>query len=164
MRLALGVAAPCQQEGPEGAALHPTGWKYIETPSGTKKTAIAAHMRGKRSPGRKKEAENVPVKAVGRRWAYTRQEFRRAVNVKPAGAGSQLRKAPGSPPLVGMPWFGSSAAGIIRMAKTNRPVPCPGCGNRLAFLHGAARTIPGSRCPMFRRSIWQWLNKNHDGF
>ena len=119
---------------------------------------------GEAFPGRKKEAENVPVKAVGRRWAYTRQDFRRAVNVKPAGAGSQLRKAPGSPPLVGMPWFGSSADGIIRMAKTNRPVPCPGCGNRLAFLHGAARTSPGSRCPMFRRSIWQWLNKNHDGF
>ena len=119
---------------------------------------------GEAFPGRKKEAENVPVKAVGRRWAYTRQDFRRAVNVKPAGAGSQLRKAPGSPPLVGMPWFGSSADGIIRMANTNRPVPCPGCGNRLAFLHGAARTIPGSRCPMFRRSIWQWLNKNHDGF
>ena len=29
VRLALGVAAPCQQEGPEGAVLHPTGWKYI---------------------------------------------------------------------------------------------------------------------------------------
>ena len=41
---------------------------------------------GEAFPGRKKEAENVPVKAVGRRWAYTRQDFRRAVNVKPAGA------------------------------------------------------------------------------
>lgn len=60
---------------------------------------------GEAFPGRKKEAENVPVKAVGRRWAYTRQDFRRAVNVKPAGAGSQLHKAPGSPPLVGMPWI-----------------------------------------------------------
>ena len=134
-------------------------------PSDTKKTAIAAHMRGRRSSERKKGAENVSAKAVGHRWAYARQNFHRAVNVKPAGAGRKPRKAPGSPPFVGMPWFGSSAAGIIGTAKANRPVPCPGCGNRLSFLHGAARAgSRSSRRPMFWRSIWQWLNKNHDGF